>query len=642
MESVINAIDNYRYQEQMSANVNNTYVTVNIESPATLDEVARVDSIWDTDDHAAKPKFLIDATYSAQVIPGGTTKDYEHGEFTGFGNTNVITGSVYGGSENGHVIGNTSIEMTDGIIGHAIYGGGKGKETYRGKLYNLQNAMENQYLPNYVRNPDFSPILNSYAEDLYSLTAGKVYGNTHIVMKKGFVIRNVYGGGNLGSIGKGNYSGGRDDYSQIGYGERTESNQYDLWTTTSYNPEDDSWNTSTATLADYFMSSGKTLVEILGGQIGYILPTGAGSQKDIEKVARKDDLPTGNVFGACRGQTSPNGNVQPYYLYIPDFYLGYVNESKVIIGDGTGDGPKILGSVYGGGQDGHVRRNTNVIINNATIGVPYSDIRTSLGKTDSTDLQFRGRGNVFGAGSGIGTYKIKVDGHETGEEDYNYSSGSVTANTNIEINDKANNGKTIIYQNIYGGGSLASVGPPVANQVFNEFNTLAPYPAKFGREILTHKSTSSTNVIINGGTIGDAASYTNGINYGGNVFGASRGNLPGKTHLNLGDETISSRYATSIWTNVEARNGHIFGNVFGGGESGAVKMDTKVILGGLVPDATSGNSGDSGNDEPGSGSGSGSGAPLRAPSGNRSTTSTPANVATEAPVNRSITTRQAQ
>jgi hypothetical protein len=658
MEKIIKTIDDYRYKEQSIANVNNTHVVVNIPAaqvPANLDGIAYAKTIWDVDDKEAKPKFLIDATYyipkktvdvldaNQQVTGQEEVDDYENGGFTAFGPTPVITGSVYGGSENGHVIGNTLIEMKNGIIGHAIYGGGKGKGTYEGRLYNINSP----------------GTLKSYVEDLYSLTAGKVYGNTHIIMEKGFVIRSVFGGGNLGSIGKGNYSGGYDDYSLIGYGERTESDIHNLWTTTSYDPVTKTWdNTKTVTMADQFMSSGNTLVEIRGGQIGYILKSDAGTKTEIEKVSRKDDLPTGNVFGACRGQASPNGYVSPRYLYIPDFFLGYVNETDVRIGTDDSQ-PIILGSVYGGGQDGHVRRSTNVTINQAEIGIklvdkngdnPYSYIFSNdQGNIDLTNLQWRGRGNVFGAGSGIGSYDLKTndgkyikkgtedtdspvaiadnDTETKHAKDYNYSSGSVTCETKVEINELATD-KTIIYQNVYGGGSLASIGPPNTGQGFAEFKTQAAYP----RTVSAHKSTSSTNIYINGGIIGDSISHAAG--YGGNVFGASRGNLD---NLNL--HNMDSRYATSIWTNVEARNGHILGNVFGGGESGSVTMDTYVEIGGKVPDSHSG--------------APRRGAPAVQPdaaapasnvnSGTGNTgTSTPANVATEAPVNRTVTTRQAQ
>ena len=629
IDTVIKVIDLYRYKEQSIANVNNTYVVVNFESPDNLDDnnLAKAEKIWDIDDGEAKAKFLIDAEYAfpkkTDPDTGDLVDDEEQpGHFTSFGETNVITGSVYGGSENGHVIGDTHLTLTDGIVGHALYGGGKGKGEYRGRLYNLKHAVENQSI-NYVPNPSFTPILNSYIDTIYSLTAGKVYGNTNILMEDGFVIRSVFGGGNLGSVGKGNYSGGTDDYSLIGYGERAENDDSPLWD-----------STVVTSLAWQFLNSGKCKVEIKGGQIGYILAS--GSPKNVEKVARKDDLPTGNVFGACRGQVSPNGNVSPRYLYIPNFFLGYANETEVIIGtESESGGPKILGSVYGGGQDGHVRRNTNVTVNHAEIGIPYTDYyRQRLNKNgalesnDITSLHWKGRGNVLGAGSGIGTYNERHP--ETGvllktvtnkdSLNYNYSSGSVTCNTHVTINEGA-----IVHQNVFGGGSLASIGPPNTGQGFAEFKTTDDYPdivrdgnhtrassANAGTVYLSHASTSSTNVIIDGGVIGDEESHAKG--YGGNVFGGSRGNYDNSMDLGATPE----RYATTIWTEVQARNGQILGNVFGGGEAGVVTMDTHVLIG--DPDANA--------------SGGVSPAPMRQPS--------PAGGAQQSQQQSTVTPQQAQ
>ena len=625
-DAVINILNEYRYEEQRIANVNNAYVTVNFNSSL---EHAQAMTIWDSDDQKEKPKFIIDATYytpKKTVIETVDNQDvekevddYEHGYFTSFGETMVITGSVYGGAENGHVIGNTDLHMVNGVVGHTLYGGGKGKGTYRGRLLDLTSVGN----------------LKSYAEDLYSITSGKVYGNTNVLMENGYVIRNIFGGGNLGSVGKGNYAGGTDDYSLIGYGELPGANE-------------PLWEGASGTMAYEFMNSGKTRVEIRNGQIGFILSS--GSTKDIEKLSRKDDLPTGNVFGACRGQASPNGYISPRYLYIPDFFLGYVNETEVIIGNSAG-GPTILGSVYGGGQDGHVRRSTSVTINQAEIGIPFVaadngiDYQARLGKTDMTDLQWSGRGNVFGAGSGIGSYVVKdattgdaiksrvpdKDGNYPDSIDYNYSSGSVTCNTYVEINELVKD-KTIIHQNVYGGGSLASIGPPNTGQGFAELNTTTEdYPdikvdGVSKRSYLSHKSTSTNHIVINGGTIGDKASYA--ANYGGNVFGASRGNLEGKTKLNLGEN--ASRYASTIWTNVEAKNGHIFGNVFGGGESGSVTKDSKVVIGG----ASSGSPVQIRNTRPQATQAD----PQTQPASVQSPTR---NAATEAPQNRSVTTRQA-
>ena len=198
------------------------------------------------------------------------------------------------------------------------------------------------------------------------------------------------------------------------------------------------------------------------------------------------------------------------------------------------------------------------------------------------------------------------------EIDYSTSAGSVTRFTNVEIN-----GGTI-HRNVYGGGSLSSVGAPkIPPTRTDDIYIKGDQDSDHGPG-----KQSLNEVIINGGSIGDASSHAAG--FGGNVYGASRG---------LSE--LGSEFATSIWTNVEARNGYIYGNVFGGGESGSVTMDTKVIIGGEVPQSTS------------------NGAQIRvapqpavqsqqteqqaqpaAPSGQQ-------NVATEAPVNRSVTRNRA-
>ena len=222
-------------------------------------------------------------------------------------------------------------------------------------------------------------------KDIYSITAGKVFGNTEVEMRGGYVVRNVFGGGTYGSVGKGNYAGGADDYSESGYGETTSGN---LWDNVSDNSK-------------AFLSSGICTVKIYGGTVGYIAPT---------NPTLKDGLPYGNVFGGCRGEAAPNIVESPRYLYCPEFYLGYVNETRVIIGLPTADQganyvpPVINGSVYGGGQDGHVRRDASVIINNGTIGRLYNGDGTDL---DNPEWLYTG--NVFGAGSGITKYKYNFN-----------------------------------------------------------------------------------------------------------------------------------------------------------------------------------------------------------------------------------------
>ena len=466
-----------------------------------------------------------------------------------------IAGSVYGGSESGHVLGDANVTLVNGLIGHAMYGGGKGKETYRGKLNQIK----------YVG----CTLPDEYPTDVYGFTSGKVYGNTYITMKGGRVMRNIYGGGNMASMGKGNYAGGDDDYFTLGYGEKLTN----LWTpTTGFNPNAPiTESNKPTTMADYFLSSGKTDVKVLGGTVGYI------DTSDPSKTI-KDGLPYGNVFGGARGEAVPNINVLPPYKFTPTSYSGYVNETSVTIGTAgqsnedagqSGKAPRIYGSVYGGGQDGHVRRDALVVVNSGEIGVPYSDDnQTNLQTSDLDSPLWLHRGNVYGSGSGISKYKFDFnnDGDyddeftyqdsPVKEQDYCTSAGSVTRFTQVDINGG------IIHRNVYGGGSRASVGPPP--------NPLAPgtYPYKKGDTAEGHGPGKQSQCTVNiKGTVGSPTDY-NEV-YGGEVYGASRG-----------DSDSGDIFSTAVWTKVNIQKGaYIKGNVFGGGDAGKVNKDTDVIIG---------------------------------------------------------------
>ena len=443
-------------------------------------------------------------------------------------NISCIAGAVYGGAENGHVMGDTKVTLKKGLIGHSVYGGGSGKGKFSTKLLKIGKKEETATDADY------------YTRDIYSITAGKVFGNTEVIMEDGYVVRNVYGGGNMGSVGKGNYAGGPDDYSTAGYGEKVKD--YNLW---------DKSNS----YGEAFLKSGKSKVTILGGTVGYINPANPS-----ESVY--GGLPYGNVFGGCRGEAAPNISESPRYLYSPEFFVGYVNETDVTIGTVGKDGPKILGSVYGGGMDGHVRRDTKVTINSGEIG-------SVNGGLDN--------GNVYGAGSGIGKYKydfnydgkytstVEYAGKQTKEEDYSTSAGSVTRFTTVDIK-----GGTI-HRNVYGGGSLSSVGAPRIGQDYD------PYHPEDSEHSGEAGKLSLNKVTISGGQIGDAEGIAAG--YGGDVNGGSRGETSFENSL-----MSPSSFASSVWADVTIKDdANILGNVFGGGEAGMVKHDTEVKMqGGTV------------------------------------------------------------
>ena len=546
---VINEANPDRYKEALIANVRETKVYINLPTP-TIDNIGILVS-----QEYEKEKHIMEDKYSLKLADG----------------LSGIAGSVYGGGEDGHVYENTLVNITGGYIGHGVYGGGKGKGTYKGKLKSLEDGS-----------------LLTEDTDIPSWIAGKVFGNTEVVMSGGLVMRNIYGGGNLGSVGKGNYASGQDDYYPGGYGEKL--NNENLWT--SQSDYDNAW---------HFLHSGKASITITGGTIGYeILPTTQVTDangtsaidptkyaKYSKKVSMKDDLPTGNVFGGSRGQAAADvGSITPRYMYAPAFYLGYVNETEVIIGneDGSG-GPRIFGSIYGGGQDGHVRRDANVTIYGGEIGIPYDAMNQNLiGTSDLQNDQWLHRGNVYGAGSGIGKYEMDLDGDEEYEDDvyitafngkviheisYGTSAGSVTRFTNVTIGSgiTGNSGTetpgNVIYHNVYGGGSLASIGPPKIPPTTDDpfLPTATGHTTDYGKQTLT-----TVNIA---GAVGHSTSYAAG--YGGNVYGSSRG---ASASMNL---DVNS-YATNYYSKVNVNGGNVIGDVFGGGEAGLVTKDSYVSV----------------------------------------------------------------
>ena len=500
-----------------------------------------------------------------------------------------VAGALYGGAENGHVMGDTKVTLTNGLIGHSLYGGGSGKGQFTTWLTEIPADRRTVETPGgsgtapATRTNDGK---TEYKATCYSITAGKVFGNTEIEMTGGYVVRNIYGGGNMGSVGKGNYAGGPDDYSTAGYGEKLPTGT-NLW--------DNKNKFSTA-----FLHSGKCKVTVTGGTVGYVNPTYPSKSMyplNDKKEPYDASLPYGNIFGGCRGEAAPNILESPRYLYCPEFFVGYANETEITVGTSGQDNenagepdkaPRIWGSVYGGGQDGHIRRDATLTINSGEIGLAYTkDNRQMVGTltkdnptqeqinstVDLDNLQWLARGNVYGAGSGIGKYKYDFNydgdfgdvigytrpGAENAttmkEEDNSTSAGSVTRFTTVNINGG------IIHRNVYGGGSLSSVGAPKIPPI-----TIDPY--RKGDTAEGHGvGMQSLNQVNIAGTIGTPQDYQ--AHYGGEVYGASRGN-----------PELGESFSTSVWTEVNIKDGaHIQGNVFGGGDNGPVKRDAEVNIG---------------------------------------------------------------
>ena len=410
-------------------------------------------------------------------------KDYAH-----VNNTRVIVsagadirGSVFGGGDDGFVLGNTLVEIIDGTIGSSLTAEesvvdkyGSGPVVYTGNVYGGGRGIDRY-------------------NDTICTIAGFVKGNTEVKMTGGMVRHNVYGGGSLANVGY------RDN--------------------------------------QYLKTTGLATVRISGGQVG---STG---------------LNNGRVYGSGRGMpaypkygTSTDPELVDSKKYAN---LSFTNSTFVTINGSA----KVMGAVFGGGENGHVFVETKVNIDGqAVIG---------------SDNMYPYTGDVYGGGRGVDRYVVGTDSL------FSRTAGKVYVQTEVNVN----NGT--IYHAVYGGGTMASVGQI---ETSDGTPTGTPYYYSYDDETLADAETGylklkpttdvpnngRTVVNIRGGVIGTDGSNGDG---NGNVFGSAKG-WAGSQFKHL---------AYTGNTDVNIIGGHIMGSAFGGGENGHVLGSTDIeVTGGEI------------------------------------------------------------
>ena len=495
--------------------------------------------------------------------------------------TPLIKGSVYGSGENGHTYNNTIVTVNSGTIGDAsdasyafrgnVYGGGCGTDKYYSATV-----------------PDGHKA-NDGEGDSFNTLAGVVYGTTTVNINGGQVVRNVYGAGAMGSVGKAVSTSTTE-------GETTTTTTTVTGGTTTINVSDGTIGVDgtagdgnvfgaargdvDATINEFALVRKETNVSVTGGTIkGNVY--GGGELGCVGTFTHSTDYKTftwktidGNDntdandknTGLCNvtingGSAVINGKVFGAGKGKEDSFWcekGIAYSTNVEISDGT-----VNGNVYGGGEVGRVETDTEVKIGNGA---------GTEGGTSTPTIS----GSVFGGGAGVETHGY---------------SALVRGNTQVTVE-----GNAQVAHSVYGGGEIASVG-------------------RYGLDAEEMPS------ILQGG--GDCKVTIQGYaNIGTDVFGAGKGVTPKnytytdnehspkrmilRTALKEGDisedyETGSpfvwhylkdnSAYETYLETLALATapdvtiggNATVNGSVFGGGELGLTKGSVAVnIIGGTI------------------------------------------------------------
>ena len=448
-----------------------------------------------------------------------------------------IKGSVYGGSENGLIQHDTWVYIKSGQIGCGKNTTSKHLDTVWGDGYTPPETEDlecHSWIYGLDTNNDrvkdvFAPYDPNAStteghEEEYS-TGASTAGGRKIAYDGHTYYGNVFGGGS-GSV----------PYLQDGVSK--------------YISSAGSVEGSTHVI----ISGGHILTSVYGGcestnvrDTAYVTMTGG-----TIGVPRTDSLilahpVTCNLFGAGKGDQRIYFNKETN-----------VNDAVVEVSGG-----RIYGSVFGGGEDGHILRNSVV-----TIG---GTAKIGMKGTSYMD------GNVFGGGRGFGGEALTA-GNVGGAVTLNVTGGSILGS-------------------VYGGGRLASVGYGLY-LVDDEVNGVKPYgtmrpddeydgsytnPSTLPASQFFDKGRGKITINISNGTIGNDVADAD---YGGNVFGGSMGSL---TKQNGEANTQWDKFATAKSTTVNVTGGTIKRSVYGGGEMGTVTEDATVkVSGGTIGKADGG------------------------------------------------------
>ena len=465
-----------------------------------------------------------------------------------------VKGSVYGGSENGLVQFDTDVKIQGGQIGCGkntteAYGDEVWEDDYTpsGDLECASWSYEAPYAP-------YDPYANATG-DLDKYSSGKsTEGGRRIATDGHTYYGNVFGGGS-GSV-----------------------------------PYFDTQQGVSRYVSSAGMVKGNTKVTISGG---HILTNVYGGCEATNVLGSATITMTGGTVGVPR--TLEQIVAHPVTCYIfgagkGDQRIFFNKETNVDRTTVSIEGGKVYGSIFGGGEDGHVFQNTTVNIGTTegegptigTLGTSYVD------------------GNVFGGGRGFGGEALTA-GNIGGSVELNVKSGKILGS-------------------VYGGGRLASVGYGlylVDEEITEGEGKVKPYgilrpndkydgsypdPSTDPASTYYDKGRGYITINISGGTIGNdleyiynptaaqkaaipntTFDYQNHLQYtkGGNVFTGGMGRLyalDGTTLL-----PIWSKLGKCKGTTLNMTGGIVKSSIYGGGEIGAVAENATVnINGGTV------------------------------------------------------------
>ena len=238
---------------------------------------------------------------------------------------------------------------------------------------------------------------------------------------------------------------------------------------------------------------------------------------------------------------------------VEGFSVGYGIEGQDSSGNSVNYTKSIIGTVYGGNNQGGMTQTTNVTINGGGVQDVYGGGNQAISNVTNVNINGEVQKRVFGGGNqaGVNTNtNVTLSGGNVADNVYGGGNeGTVTGNTYVRVKNSTLNNSLYAGGNgvsaiVYGNTNLIMEGNNnVTNNVFGGGNQAAT-----GTES-NNNSKSTVNIV--GATVGK------------NVYGGANTSVVyGTTQTNIGYDAVND-------TSLEIGNIEISGTVFGGGEANA-------------------------------------------------------------------------
>ena len=469
--------------------------------------------------------------------------------------TAFLIGSAYGGSESGHVLGDTEVTISGGQIGC----GKNATEPFADAVWAddytpTGESMDCASWPFESPFAPYDPFANETG-DLDKYPNGKSTDGGRLEASDGHTYYgNVFGGGS-GSVPYFDTTDGISKYlSTAGSVEGT----------TKITISGGHIITNVYGGCEATNVKGSATITMTGGTVGV--------PRTVAQIVAHPN--TGYIFGAGKGDQRI-------------FFNKETNVDRTFVNI---EGGRVYGSIFGGGEDGHVFQNAIVNIGKAGEDGP------TIGTTGTSYVD----GNVFGGGRGFGGEALTA-GNIGGSIELNIKSGKILGS-------------------VYGGGRMGSVGYGLylvdeeieeGGKTIKPYGILRPndkydgsYPDPSTEPASTYYDKGRGYIVINitGGTIGNdneyiynptadqkaaipntTFDYQNRLQYtkGGNVFTGGMGRLYALDNTTL--LPLWPKLGKCKQTTLNMTGGTVKSSIYGGGEIGAVAENATVnINGGTV------------------------------------------------------------